>query len=80
MTGEYRTESGGRTSTVQIEREGSTLVVKANSAGRPQQMRLELAPDLPFTSDAVNYLIALKERPERLKARWFRWRSLTAGR
>lgn len=77
MTGEYRTESGGRTSTVQIEREGSTLVVKANSAGRPQQMRLELAPDLPFTSDAVNYLIALKERPERLKVQTFDSTTLT---
>ena len=77
MSGEYRTESGGRTSIVQIDLEGSTLVVKANTAGRPQQMRLEIDPDLPFTSDAVNYLIALKERPSRLKVQTFDSTTLT---
>lgn len=77
MTGEYRTESGGRTSTVQIEREGNSLVVKAITAGRAQQLKLEVAPGIPFTSDAVNYLIGLKDRPKELTVQTFDSTTLT---
>lgn len=77
VTGEYRTESGGRTSTVQIELVDENLVVKANTAGRPQEMQLKVDPKIPFTSDAVNYLIELEQRPERLKVQTFDSTTLT---
>lgn len=77
ISGEYRTESGGRTSTVHIELMGENLVVKANTAGRPQELQLKIDLKIPFTSDAVNYLIGLQDRPERLKVQTFDSTTLT---